>query len=92
MEKLFALWKYNGYDYETLLGGTVDKIREDGYISTKEYGPGNYFKPVKILPLETGKKLLEDFKKILSERDQQYLKLKKEYSSNYDLLMEKHIT
>ena len=52
---LFAFWSYGSYPY--VLGGTVTRMREDGYVETKEYGPGAWFKPVKLLPLDAGKEL-----------------------------------
>ena len=83
--KLFALWKYDLFPY--LLGGTVTKLHDNGIIETEEYGMGNCFKPVIILPVNEGRRILNQLDKIrddyLSERAKlaqtYHIKLKTEF-------------
>lgn len=75
INNLFAFWKYDMFPY--LLGGTITKMRDDGYIQTVEYGPGNYFKAIKILPLKAGKQLQDKLCKISRDRE---VELKNLYS------------
>lgn len=56
MSEQFAFWKYDGFPY--LLGGTVTKMDDTGRVETKEYGKGFWFMPVKILPVNAGKRML----------------------------------
>ncbi len=63
--KLYAFWKYDVFPY--ILGGHITRISSNGSVETKEYGPGNYFKPFKIVPAKTGEKLHIEIKK--SEKD-----------------------
>ena len=64
---LFAFWKYDKFPY--VLGGTVTKMRNDGYVETVEFGVGYAFKPVKILPLEAGKQLLMQLNQLECDRE-----------------------
>jgi hypothetical protein len=54
-EELFAFWNYDQYPY--VLGGTITEIDDSGLVQTKEYGQGTRFKPVKILPVTSGRAL-----------------------------------
>lgn len=91
MEKLFALWKYYTGSHMTLLGGTVTKMLDDGRVSTVEFGPGNYFNPVKVFPtVESGRKVLKEFQDIDAELSNAKLKLEKDYESKLNDLVKKY--
>lgn len=53
-DKLYAFWKYDTPPY--LLGGEVESIDEDGFVTVKGY-KSSRFRPVKIVSLEKGIKL-----------------------------------
>lgn len=53
--KQIAFWRYDEFPY--VLSGEVVKMDDDGKVTTKEYGIGFRFQPIKILPLAAGKKL-----------------------------------
>lgn len=53
-DKLYAFWKYDNPPY--LLGGEVESIDEDGFVTVKGYSSFR-FRPVKIVSLEKGIKL-----------------------------------
>jgi hypothetical protein len=65
-QPLFAFWRYTNFPY--LLGGTVTKLNDNGSVETLEYGPGNCFQAVKMLPLDAGKKLLSQLRDMQRER------------------------
>jgi hypothetical protein len=73
-QALFALWKYDAFPY--VLGGEITRFCEKDwpgkdYVETKNYGPGCYFKPVKIVPLKVGKELLAKYEALAAERDEE---------------------
>lgn len=72
-EEMMAFWKYDQFPF--LLGGTVNKMFEDGRVRTIEYG-GYSFRPVFIVPKETGKKLKEDLENSLIKYNNALAKLK----------------
>ncbi len=63
---LFALWRYDQFPY--FVGGEVVLMNSRGYVQTKEYGRQYRMNPTKVLPLEAGRKLLEDLKALKSRR------------------------
>lgn len=77
MKDLFGFWKYDGFPY--ILGGTIIEMNSSGYIQTKEYGPGHWFNPIKILPLKEGKELLNK----LEELEYEYRNKNKELLETY---------
>lgn len=90
MEKLFALWKYHTGSHMTLLGGIVDNMRDDGYVSTIEFGRGNYFKPVRVLSIEKGREILKEFQKIDAESSEAKHKIEQEYQNKLNNLVKKY--
>ena len=52
MTGLYAFWPYS--PWPTYLGGTITKMREDGFVETKEYGRGSWVKPTIIVPVKLG--------------------------------------
>jgi hypothetical protein len=73
----FAFWNYDQYPF--FLGGTVTHMREDGLIQTKEYGPGHWFRPVLIVPEETGKIM----KNTLRHLEEDYCKAQKALAKEF---------
>jgi len=71
LPKLYAFWKLGCFPY--VLGGEIVRWRDDGCVETKEYGPGLWWKPIKILPVEAGKKLRAELE-ALKEREDEELK------------------
>lgn len=51
-DKLYAFWRHDQFPF--ILGGPVTKMRENGSVETKNFGPGYYFKPFKVVPLKAG--------------------------------------
>lgn len=62
--KLYAFWSYNGCAPHHLLGGEISKIRDNGDVEIVSYGPGFWFKPVKIVPLAQGLKIQAELDKL----------------------------
>lgn len=56
-QRIMAFWSYDVFPY--LLSSEVVKITPDGYVKTIDYGD-KCFKPVLLLPLEEGEKVLRD--------------------------------
>ena len=52
---LFAFWRYDQYPY--VLGAPVTKMDDEGRVYVPDYQ--GWFTPIKILPLQKGKKLLD---------------------------------
>ncbi len=63
--KLYAFWNYDTYPY--LLGGPIVKVRDNGYVTTENYGPGYSFWPVRILTLKAGQLHHAKLKKLEAE-------------------------
>lgn len=66
---LFAFWDHGSYPYK--LGGPITKIHDNGMVETVNFGIGNTFRPVLILPLEAGKKINERLKGLDREHAQE---------------------
>ena len=79
-QTLYAFWKYDQFPY--VLGGTVTKMNGDGSVQIKEYGNSS-FNPVKILPLEDGKKMQNALYVLQSKRD----KALKEVNTTFNALL-----
>ncbi len=73
-QKLFAFWRYDLFPY--ILGGEVEKIREDGKVFIKSYE--HWFKPILIVPKSTGELLLENFQRLKNEFNKEINELRKE--------------
>lgn len=72
MNDTMAFWQYDRYPY--LLCGTITAMREDGLVKTKEFGQGSLFRPVLILPIDTGLKLKSELERL----EQEHIKETKE--------------
>lgn len=83
MKGYYAFWRYDLFPY--ILGGTITKMKENGCVETVEYGKGNYFRPMKILPEDAGKELHEKIR-ILEKEHNAALK---EFKADWDLKMAK---
>lgn len=55
MNELYAFWKYDLYPF--VCGGPVVEMRDDGWVQTKNFGKGYWFKPIHLLPLKAGEEL-----------------------------------
>ena len=64
---LVAFWPYDAFPF--VLGGHVTKMREDGRVETREYGTGQWFDPIKLLPVPAGEALMEQLKTMKFKRD-----------------------
>ncbi len=62
--KLYAFWENDTPPY--LIGGEVEKILEDGWITSKNF-VGYKFKPVKIVSFDVGLELKEKLNKAYNE-------------------------
>ena len=74
---LYAFWSYNLYPY--FLSGEVTDMRDNGAVETKEYGPGNWFGPVLLLPLNAGLELREKLKTLENDYREAERKLRKDF-------------
>lgn len=74
--KLFAFWRYDQYPY--ILGAPVLEMRDDGFIKPEGYG-GYCFKPIKLLPLEAGKKLYKTIEQLKKQHWEAESNLRKEW-------------
>lgn len=71
VEGYYAFWKYDLFPF--VLGGTITRMLDNGMVSTVEFGPGNYFKPIKKLSMHEGKALkakLQELSLEYKRRDQ----------------------
>jgi hypothetical protein len=64
-KQLYAFWSYDLFPF--CLGGEVTNVRLNGYVETREYGTGFYFKPFLLLPYAEGKKKAEALQKLSDE-------------------------
>lgn len=71
LPQLYAFWRYDRFPY--VLGGEIVRWREDGAVETKGFGPGQWFHPIKILPVEAGKKLRAELE-ALEEKQRKEMK------------------
>ncbi len=84
-ETLFAFWEYDQPPY--FLGGTITKMYEDGTVETKEYGRGNCFTPVKIVPAQAGRAIKAKLDEIREKTNDGVSNLKhKAYKEARDLI------
>lgn len=71
VEGVIAFWKYDLFPF--VLSGTVTRMLDNEMVSTVEFGPGNYFKPIKKLSIREGKALkakLQELSLEYKRRDQ----------------------
>lgn len=76
-QKLYAFWRHDVYPY--VLGGEITNMREDGMVEVAGYGPGHWFTPFKIVPLEQGKRVARALESIRAEFQEEKRKLNKKY-------------
>ena len=76
--KMFAFWKYDLFPY--VLGGEVEKMDERGCVETKNYGPGRWFTPIKLLPVEPGRALLAKLEALEAEHDEALTALNNDFT------------
>jgi hypothetical protein len=77
-DELFAFWRYDQFPY--VLGGTVERMRPDGDVRTVEYGY-MWFKPIKLMPLESGKALYAKLDKLCVDRRRALRAFEKEWTA-----------
>lgn len=75
-QTLYGFWYYDICPF--MLGGIIEKFGEDGYIYPKGYR-GMGFKPVAILPDDTGKEALKELKVLRYKWNELEQGLKLEY-------------
>jgi hypothetical protein len=51
----FAFWRYDMFPY--VLGGKIIRRFKDGTVEVEGYGPGFYFKPIKVMPYKQGESI-----------------------------------
>jgi hypothetical protein len=81
---LFAFWKYRSFPF--VLGGTVVEMRPDGVVRTKEYGH-MWFVPIKIMPIEAGKKLLAQLEKVRADEHTAQARFNAEWAAKIHALL-----
>ena len=65
-KKLFAFWRYD--QFPNVLGGEITDMDAEGNVETANYGKGHWFKPIKIVPLAEGKRLMDELHTLKLER------------------------
>lgn len=60
--KQYAFWRYDTYPY--FLGGEVTRMNDQGLVETVNYGKGNWFRPVLVVPHKTGVSMMKTLKKL----------------------------
>lgn len=69
-KKLFAFWRY-GFQVHTgfngVIGSEVTSMNGRGAVETKEFGPGQRFMPVRVMPLKEGQALHRLTEKLRAE-------------------------
>lgn len=91
-----AFWSHES-DYPYVLGGHVTRRRETAQIDhplygntvieTVEYGPGNWYRPVAILPRVDGEALLAKLKRISLDREKALRETDLEFKDRLDALL-----
>jgi hypothetical protein len=61
-DKMMAFWRYESFPF--VLCGKIVKMKGDGKVETEEYGPGFWFKPIKIVPYDEGLMIKNRLKKL----------------------------
>lgn len=62
-----AFWPYDKFPF--ILGGHITEMNERGAVETREYGPGFFFKPIKILPAKAGEAALAKLEELRAKHD-----------------------
>lgn len=73
---LFAFWKYDLPPY--LLGGMIEEFKDDGFVKVKGY-QGMKFRPIAILPGESGEAALREIRDLQGNYDLEAAVLKRKY-------------
>jgi hypothetical protein len=74
---LYAFWKYDICPY--MLGGVVERFRENGYVVPRGYS-GMSFKPIAIIPDHNGADTLRLLEELKSEYSTKEKELKQKYA------------
>lgn len=72
---LYAFWPYDQYPY--FCYGEVTRMHESGAVVTKEYGEGNWWRPVLVVPLKAGLQLKEKLQSLERAYKEDVTRLKK---------------
>ena len=83
-QRIYAFWRYDKFPY--FLGGEVLRFLDEGHIAVSNYH-GSIFKPVKIVPLEMGKKKQSEIDNIKAEYQIKQRLLQKEYTDKIEQIM-----
>lgn len=75
-QELFAFWKWDSFPY--VLGAKILDIKEDGRVLVEGYS-SYLFRPIKILPLESGQKTYSQLKDLKQQYDVDLETLKIDY-------------
>lgn len=62
MDRSFAFWRYSGMPH--FCGGSIIDMRGDGAVLTREFGPGAWYSPLLILPLQEGLNMRQELEKL----------------------------
>jgi hypothetical protein len=80
---LFAFWKYDQFPF--VLGGEATIMNDDGTVYVPAYQ--GTVRPVKMLPVDAGKKVKDDLDKLTSEYSLAMSDLTKEFKAKRDKLI-----
>jgi hypothetical protein len=87
-QKLYAFWKYDQFPY--VLGGEVVEILDNGAVSTTNY-QGFALNPIRVMPLEAGRRLHEKLRKLVEARRVAIDKVNDEYNSKLVTIFGKEV-
>lgn len=74
---MFAFWTYDQFPY--ILGAPIDEMDEEGRVQAPSFGKGYWFRPIKIVPVAQGKKLMEQLYQLRDEKREADAALRKEF-------------
>lgn len=78
VEGLYAFWRYDSFPY--VLGGPVSTMNERGDVTIPTYGNG-VVTPIKIVPYDAGRKLLEQIDALRAEHREVLDKLNDDFTA-----------
>lgn len=82
---LFAFWTYDSFPY--VLGAPIDEMDEEGRVQAPIFGKGYWFRPIKIVPVAEGEKLLAKLELLTEEEREARNNLRQEFLSKVNTLV-----
>lgn len=77
VKNLFAFWTYSSFPY--VLGAPIDEMDEEGRVQAPSFGTGYWFRPIKIVPVAKGEKLMAQLEQLGEEEREAQSVLRQEF-------------